>query len=316
MQVKDDYCGRLDHASLRNERRIVAVVANRRINGVQGCGSIMIKDIVANLAVGVSRDVATDFAVSVAAMLDSHLTGIAFRYEPLVPLTDRYGFPAEVMESQRVENEKAAKAAMAKFDDAARRAAVSAQSRMLDGPVASAPDVFAKVARRFDLAVMGQPEPETPAFERLIVEAALFDSGRPVLIVPYIQRSGLTLERVMVCWDGSRSAARAVADAMPLLVRAKATEVLTVASEPAKSNEMPGADIAHHLARHGVKVEVDSIVTVETDIASTILSHAADISADFLVMGGYGHSRLREFVLGGVTRGILGSMTLPTLMSH
>ena len=72
----------------------------------------------------------------------------------------------------------------------------------------------------------------------------------------------------MVCWDGSRSAARAVADAMPLLVRAKATEVVTVASEPAKSDEMPGADIAHHLARHGVKVEVDSIVTVETDVAS------------------------------------------------
>ena len=276
----------------------------------------MIKDIVANLAVGVSRDVATDFAVSAAAMLDSHLTGIAFRYEPLVPLTDRYGFPAEVMDSQRVENEKRAKAAMVAFDEAARRAAVSAQSRMLDVPVASAPDVFAKIARRFDLAIMGQSEPDTPALERLLVEAALFDSGRPVLIVPYIQRSGLTLERVMVCWDGSRSAARAVADAMPLLVRAKATEVLTVASEPAKSDEMPGANIAHHLARHGVKVEVDSIVTVETDVASTILSHAADISADVLVMGGYGHSRLREFVLRGVTRGVLGSMTLPTLMSH
>ena len=265
---------------------------------------------------GISRDVATEFAVSVAATLDSHVTGIAFSYEPLVPLTDRYGFPAEVMDSQRVENEKRAKAAMVAFDEAARRAAVSAQSRMLDVPVASAPDVFAKIARRFDLAIMGQPEPDTPALEQLLVEAALFDSGRPVLIVPYIQRGGLTLERVMVCWDGSRSAARAVADAMPLLVRAKATEVLTVASEPAKSNEMPGADIAHHLARYGVKIEVDSIVTVETDVASTILSHAADISADFLVMGGYGHSRLREFVLGGVTRGILGSMTLPTLMSH
>jgi nucleotide-binding universal stress UspA family protein len=282
----------------------------------KGENEIMIKDIVANLSVGVSRDVATDFAVSVAAALDSHLTGIAFRYEPLVPLTDRYGFPAEVMESQRVENEKAAKAAMAKFDEAARRAAVSAESRMLDVPVASAPDVFAKVARRFDLAVMGQPEPDTPALERLIVEATLFDSGKPVLIVPYIRRSGLTLDRVVVCWDGSRSAARAVADAMPLLVRAKVTEVVTVASEPAKSDEIPGADIGHHLARHGVKVEIDSIVTVETDVASTILSHAADISADFLVMGGYGHSRLREFVLGGVTRGILSSMTLPTLMSH
>jgi nucleotide-binding universal stress UspA family protein len=276
----------------------------------------MIKDIVANLSVGISRDVATEFAVSVAATLESYVTGIAFRYEPLVPLTDRYGFPAEVMDSQRVENEKRAKAAMTAFDEAARRAAVSAQSRMLDVPVASAPDVFAKVARRFDLAVMGQPEPDTPALERLLVEAALFDSGRPVLIVPYIQRRGLTLDRVIVAWDGSRSAARAVADAMPLLVRAKATEVLTVASEPAKSDEMPGADIAQHLARHGMKVEVDSIVAVETDVASTILSHAADISADFLVMGGYGHSRLREFVLGGVTRGILSSMTLPALMSH
>jgi nucleotide-binding universal stress UspA family protein len=276
----------------------------------------MIKDIVANLSVGISREVATEFAVSVAATLDSHVTGIAFRYEPLVPLTDRYGFPAEVMDSQRGENDKRAKAAMAAFDEAARRAAVSGQSHMFEVPVASAPDVFAKVARRFDLAVMGQAEAEAPALERALVEAALFDSGRPVLIVPYIQRKGLTLDRVMVAWDGSRSAARAVADAMPLLVRAKATEVLTVASEPAKSDEMPGADIAQHLARHGVKVEVDSIVAVETDVASTILSHAADISADLLVMGGYGHSRLREFVLGGVTRGILSSMTLPTLMSH
>jgi hypothetical protein len=266
----------------------------------KGAGRIMIKDIVANLSVGISRDVATEFAVSVAATLDSHVTGIAFRYEPLVPLTDRYGFPAEAMDSQRAENEKRAKAAMAAFDETARRAAVSAQSRMLDVPVASAPDIFAKVTRRFDLAIMGQAEPDTPALEQALVEAALFDSGRPVLIVPYIQRKGLTLDRVIVAWDGSRSAARAVADAMPLLVRAKSTEVLTVASEPAKSDEMPGADIAHHLARHGVKVEVDSIVTVETDVASTILSHAADISADFLVMGGTA----------------LGSMTVPTLMSH
>ena len=120
----------------------------------------------------------------------------------------------------------------------------------------------------------------------------------------------------MVCWDGSRSAARAVADAMPFIVRAKAAEVVIVASEPAKSDEMPGADIAHHLARHGARVEIKPIVTAETDVASTILSHAADASADFLVMGGYGHSRLREFVLGGVTRGILTSMTVPTLMSH
>jgi nucleotide-binding universal stress UspA family protein len=149
-----------------------------------------------------------------------------------------------------------------------------------------------------------------------VAVAALFESGRPVLIVPYIRRNGLRLDRVMVCWDGSRSAARAVGDAMPFIVRAKATAVVIVASEAAKSDEMPGADIAHHLARHGARVDLKRIVSTQSDVASTILSHAADSSADLLVMGGYGHSRLREFVLGGVTRGILGSMTVPTLLSH
>jgi nucleotide-binding universal stress UspA family protein len=150
----------------------------------------------------------------------------------------------------------------------------------------------------------------------MIIEAALFDSGRPVLVIPYIQREGFKLDRVMVCWDGSRSAARAVADALPLLVRAKQVEIVLVSSEPAKSDEIPGADIAHHLARHGLKVELRRIVSADVDATNMLLSHAADIGSDFLVMGGYGHSRLREFVLGGVTRGMLASMTLPTLMSH
>jgi nucleotide-binding universal stress UspA family protein len=279
--------------------------------------SVMIKDLLTNLSVGTARDGAMEFAVSVAAAFDAHLAGIAFVYEPLAPvMIDSYGMPAEVIESQRVENEKAAKVAVGRFDEAARRAALSADARMLDAPVASAAGIFANIARRFDLSVIGQPEPDKPALDRLLVEASLFESGRPVLFVPYIQRTGLKLDRVMVCWDGSRSAARAAADAMPFIVRATAAELVIVASEPAKSDEMPGADIAHHLARHGAKVEIKRIVSSETDVASTILSHAADTSADFLVMGGYGHSRLREFILGGVTRGILASMTIPTLMAH
>lgn len=277
----------------------------------------MIKDIVANLAVGGGRDVASDFAVSVAGAFDAHLTGVAFRYEPLVPvMVDMYGIPVDVIESQRIENEKAAKAAVGRLEEAGKRAAVAVQARMLEVPVAGAPSRFAQIARRFDLSVIGQPEPDKPALDRLIVEAALFDSGRPVLVVPYIQRAGLKLDRVLVCWDGSRSAARAAADAMPFIVRAKAAEIVIVASESAKSDEMPGADIAHHLARHGAKVDIERIVSTEIDVASTILSHAADTSADLLVMGGYGHSRLREFILGGATRGILAAMTVPTLMSH
>ena len=275
----------------------------------------MIKDIVANLSVGPARDVATDFAVSVAAAFDAHLTGVAFNYDPLMPVGDMYVAP-DVLQSQRIENEKAATAAATRLDEAARRAAISAQARMIDAPVVSTPDRFAHIARRFDLSVLGQPEPDKPALDRLIVEAALFDSGRPVLVVPYIQRSGLKLDRVLLCWDGSRSAARAVGDAMPFIVRAKAAEIVMVAAESAKSDEMPGADIAQHLALHGAKVTIERIVATEIDVASTILSHAADTSADLLVMGGYGHSRLREFILGGATRGILAAMTVPTLMSH
>ena len=277
----------------------------------------MIKDIVTNLSLRDSPDVAVHFAVSVAAAFNARLAGIAFIYEPIIPvMIDMYGIPPDVIESQRVENERAAKAAVARLDEASRSVGIAAEAHMLDAAVATAPGVFARLARRFDLSILGQPEPEQAALDRLIVEAALFDTGRPVLVVPYIQSAGLKLDRILLCWDGSRSAARAAADALPFLRRSKLVEVVTVAIEPAKSDEMPGADIAHHLARHGVKVELKRIVTAETDVANTILSHAADSSADFLVMGGYGHSRLREFVLGGVTREILTSMTVPTLMSH
>ena len=276
----------------------------------------MIKDLVVSLSVGASRDAAGPYAISVAEAFGAHVAGIAFSYEPVIPPTIMGTIPASFVESQRDENDRAANDARAKFDEAARRAGVSSESRTLSASLAGSADRFATIARRFDLAVVGQAEPERAAPEELIVENALFSSGRPVLVVPYIQKAGLTLDRVMVCWDASRNAARAIADAMPFLKRAKTVDVVIVASERITSDEIPGADIGQHLARHDLKVEVRRIVSPDTDVASTILSHAADTSADFIVMGGYGHSRLREFILGGATRGILTSMTLPTLMSH
>jgi nucleotide-binding universal stress UspA family protein len=265
----------------------------------------MIKDIVVNLSLDPSNVVAAEFAVAVASTCEAHLAGIAFAYLPIMPVTDLDGAPSELLEFQRVANEKAAQAAVAKFDELARRAGLSFESRLI---TASPPDAA-------DIAVVGQVVPHKGSTDTLIVESALFDSGRPVLVVPYIHKGGLAFDRVMMCWDGSRNAARATADAMPLLVRAKAVEVVTIAGEPAKSEELAGADIAEHLARHGCKVETKRIVA-GTDVASTILSHAADTGADLIVMGGYGHSMLREFILGGATRGMLAAMTVPTLMSH
>jgi nucleotide-binding universal stress UspA family protein len=274
----------------------------------------MIKDLVANLSL--DRDVAGPFAISVADAFGAHVAGVAFSYEPIIPPTVMGGIPAAYIDQQRAENDQAATNALARFDEATRRAGVSFESRAIGASVAGAAERFGAIARRFDLSVVGQPNPDKMTPEDLIIEGALFSSGRPVLVVPYIQKGPLKLDRVMVCWDASRNAARAIADAMPLLKRAKAIDVVIVASERVKSDEIPGADIGQHLARHDLKVEVKRIVSTDTDVANTILSHAADTAADFIVMGGYGHSRLREFVLGGATRGILSSMTVPTLMSH
>jgi nucleotide-binding universal stress UspA family protein len=175
---------------------------------------------------------------------------------------------------------------------------------------------FAHIARRFDLSIVAQARPEADGPESLIAEQALFDSGRPVLVVPYIQTVPFTADRVMLCWDGSRTAARAAADALPFLTRAKEIEIFIVETGKLKSDEIAGADIAGHLARHDLNVSVERTVAGDIDVASVILSRAADVGADMLVMGGYGHSRLREFILGGATRAILRSMTVPTLMSH
>ncbi|MPZ56576.1 MAG: universal stress protein [Rhizobiales bacterium] len=277
----------------------------------------MIKDIVVNLTPSDARDPTVDYSVSVAAAFEAHLAGVAFIYDPVIPATVMGGgISADLIESQRVESEKGARTAATRFDAAAKRAGLSFEKHELSASAAGAADRFAHLARRFDLAIVGQPQPDGPVMQDLVLETALFESGRPVLAVPYIQKDGLTLDRVMLCWDGGRPAARAIADAMPLLVRAKAVEVVIIAGERGKQDEIPGADMGQHLARHGLKVTVNRIPRGDVDVADAILSHAADSAADFMVMGGYGHSRLREFILGGATRGILQAMTVPTLLSH
>ena len=275
----------------------------------------MIKDVVVNLSGTAPQDFAADYAVSVAKTFGAHITGIAFVYEPVIPDTVMGGIPTDLIELQREENTKAASAAVSRFEAAAKAAAVSAATRVLDASLGGAAATFGQIARRFDIAVVGQAQPERGAAEELMIEGALFESGRPVIVVPYIQKQGLKLERVMACWDGGRTAARAIGDAMPLLARAKAVDVVIV-TERDKNDEVTGANMSEHLARHGVRAEVKRIAKGDIDVQAAILDYAADSGADLIVMGGYGHSRLREFILGGVTRSILKSMTVPVLMSH
>ncbi len=206
----------------------------------------------------------------------------------MIPGSVLGGVPTDLIEVQREENSKAAKAAIARFETAAKAAGVSAETRMLDASVAGAADLFGRIARRFDIAVVGQAQREQGASEELLIEGALFGP-----------------------------AARAIADALPFLARAKAVEIVVVSGERDKSGEITGTNMRRHLARHGIEIEIERITTGGgLDVPSAILSHAADSGAGFMIMGGYGHSRLREFILGGVTRTILSSMPVPVLMSH
>lgn len=145
----------------------------------------------------------------------------------------------------------------------------------------------------------------------------LTGSGGPVLVVP-AGASGAPAKRAVVAWQPTRESSRAVRDALPLLLRAESVDVLVIDPHVAEDGhgEQPGADIAMHLARHGLKVQVLTQPRLGRTVANAILEHASDIGADLIVAGGYGHSRWREFVLGGVTRDLLQSTTVPILFSH
>ena len=230
----------------------------------------------------------------------------------------------------------------ATFEKAVSGDGVAGEWRAVTG---SAEDALALHGRYADLVVVGQQDPDLrpgPGFTR-IAEEVVCHAGRPVLVVPYAGRFAAVGERVMVAWDGSAEAARAVHDALPILERAKKVMVRSVdpADGPGGLGDLPGADIGAHLARHGIDVEVEVLRTrdepaagelayesgtvaahvshlagADMPIAETLLSLAADDGTDLIVMGAYSHSPLREALIGGVTRQMLEEMTVPVLMAH
>jgi nucleotide-binding universal stress UspA family protein len=257
-------------------------------------------------------------AADLAAAHGAHLTGLYVIPEPS-PASFVRGYVApELLTTIAEQRHEAAEAVMAKARAIVDGAGIAFDSRIERGFDVELPDFLNMHARYADLAILGQIDPDDEAGMRLQPERVALGSGRPALIVPYIGTPGGFGQRILVAWDASREAARAVNDALPLLERAKVVVVLTV--NPVRRQfghgDEPGADIALHLARHGVKVEVQRIEGSQTDTGNAILSHLASEGSDLLVMGCFAHSRLRELVLGGVTRTVLEEMTVPVLMSH
>jgi len=274
----------------------------------------VIKDMIVNLSLTENGSVVGTYAASITAAMEAHLTGVAIIYDPVVPIPVGGYIPADVIETQRVGNETAAESAINSFTAASSRAGTSAEPLTLRASFAKAADRFARMARRFDLAIVGQPE--MGKMEWNIGETTLFGSGRPMIAVPYIQKEPFKVDNVMICWDGGRAAARAIGDAIPIIRGSERIEIVMVTNDPGKQYDIEGADIRQHLVRHGLKADVQRIPGGNIEVADALLSYAADSAADFMVMGGFGHSRVREFMLGGVTRSIFQSMTVPVLLSH
>jgi nucleotide-binding universal stress UspA family protein len=253
-------------------------------------------------------------ALALAAVFEAHLTALCLVGEPSVRLVE---LPPDALYRGQLEAE--ADRVLADAVARATRAGVTIGTRRETAAVDRLPERLARQARHADLAILGQAERDDPfGTGTRLVEAALAESGRPVLVVPWIAAAGLPPRRVLAAWDGSAPAARALGDALPLLRRAERVSLVVVDPERlgGRVGEQPGADMAAHLARHGVKVEVQAVPSGGLATADVLLSWAADEGADLLVMGGYGHRRLRELVFGGFTEHVLGAAELPVLMMH
>ena len=274
------------------------------------------RTIVVHLDAAARRAERLELACRLAAGCEAHLVGLFALASMPVPFAFT-GTAGAVLAAETQWREQVAEAAQREFQAAVARQGVAKYEWRRSGR--DAPSALREAARYADLAIIGQREPGVSRREDglpgYFVEETVLTSGRPVLVVPYAGRFSSLGARVLVAWDASREAARAVTDALPLLQRAQAVEVVAFDPQPGAHGAQPGADIALYLARHGVKVTVAE-QHAGVEVGGQILSRAADSDTDLIVMGAYGHSRARELVMGGATRTLLASMTVPVLMSH
>ena len=274
------------------------------------------------ILVHVDRAPGAEARIKLAALLaereNAHLTGTAMSGVPrFMYAGDPFDASGAIIADYLEIAAQRAKEALARFDTLTARLGVSSVEQRH-----SKDDEYAGLclqARYADLVVLGQAAPggAEASLLRDLPEHVILHSGKPVLVVPYAGEFPTLGERALVAWDGSLEAAHAVTAAIPLLQRSSKAVLAVFGAQPGHDGhgEEPGADIALYLARHGVRVEVQRHPE-PADIGGAILALAAGLDADLLVMGAYGHSRLRELMVGGATRTILDNMKLPVLMAH
>lgn len=257
-----------------------------------------------------------DGAVEIAALLDAHLATICCEVHAEVRgslLGDAILDIPALVAREAAKSRENAKALLAAFETSAVKSGIRHEIIFERCATASEAALLVDYARLRDLTIMAVPASHDLGY----AEEVIFDSGRPTLILPTAPRSRpFRLDAVCVAWDFSRTAARAVSDALPLLERAKNVRVVTVTNEKALDSTRSAEELAKNLARHGIDVVLDRIDAGGKPIGEVLGAHVLSHGIDVLVMGAYGTPRWREFVLGGATRGLLSKPPIPILFSH
>jgi nucleotide-binding universal stress UspA family protein len=260
-----------------------------------------------------------DVAIALTLGRRARLDAVAIGYESMsavgMVVDGGAAAVASVMEVEQGRALERANAAISVFEVEAKLAKIQYGTRVLAAIPADAEETIGALARLYDFTVVLQPDSSLSSYDNIIPQGILFKSGGPMLMVPYTHKGPLDAHHVGIAWDGSRLAARAVRDALPFLTAAQAVTVITV-NEGRKISEASSDQLVSHLARRGIKARVERLTADRDNVQGIILSVAADSNIGLLAMGGFGHSRLKERILGGVTQGMFESMTVPVLMSH
>lgn len=255
-------------------------------------------------------------AVTFASSVGAQIAAIACEARVEVPgsflassLVDVAGMAA----SEARRSLKNAQDLLASFGSTAKKAGLRHEEILERCATYKVSDTFVEYARLRDMTIVSVPE----SYNQWYAEAVIFGSGRPTLVLPERPRTKpFELTTVVVAWDFSRTAARAIADAMPVLEKAKQVRVVTVFNEKDLDTKHSAEEVARNLSLHGIDVTIDSVDAAARPIGEVLESHTASCGADLLVMGAYGHSRIRDFILGGATRSLLARPPLPILFSH
>jgi nucleotide-binding universal stress UspA family protein len=278
---------------------------------------VVIKDIAVHLPVDRPAEPVIDCAISLASMFAAHLQGLVATYQVINPAIQVGAAAAQFSSPTRYNTDaQAANDRLALFEAATRAARIPMTTGCICDTPRLANHALATASRLCSLSIVSQPDAKHPTHDGQLAATILLQSGRPMLLVPYIHHGPLRLTRALICWDGGRAAARALHDAMPLLRRARTIDAISVHRANAPACDSSVDQLATHLGHFGLSATVHHETAQPEQFHDTILSAAADLGSDYLVMGGYGHSPLGEFVLGGTTREMFRSMTIPALMSH